>query len=847
MKTQKNNQKKTLKLVSRHLVVSALVLSQLGSVTAGANANLNDESYRQKFADFALKVRKSNNLINSWLINESKNVSNFLDRRGQQHGPNEDFDLHTMSENEKVSVRPPSETEMKTAIETKELADHYYSYQGEKRFVGAFIESGAPYSDGYQWNTQRWQGLMVPELRNKLLDRAVEQGLMNIRFGINTQDVDFRRPETIQPIVDTVTEMWKRGISPTLSVFFFPSLANLRTLDQNGKVIAEKSYQNHPDYPKYAEQLTDSVLSRVYAAADKFNAENSQLPVRQRKPMAQIAINEVNEPETDVGFNHFWRDALAKWSDPHHMRLYIPAIINTAKAKVRIRIASERAAKGKKILYFHNEAMTPPDYPSHKGDGQFAISKLMLGDDMLMNADLNQLRNEPIDQIKARFEANKAKGVVNVVEWTIIAMTEVPLYDTPEKKESARQQIVSSLEELKGMHNELKAKTGITAKDRTILMLDYYQQSEFILSRKLPEIVKDLAKDNGLGLKTALKVKDDASAISVLRERAMQAEQATGTKIWPDREPRTLADLDLTALLTVEDGIVLDKVVGLRNDFVANKESPFVERRTAVGLKTKNLDELQQRDERRIDPEMNKLVANDAALLKSLLNVQTDAELRTALQQFGEVSPTASIRDVLNYNQREILNKFLGLSGTKKLGFLPPHYARQTRLNLRKGLYKSTITYINELGVRVGGIGESGTPYYPWSATVHKQMFMAMAAAARKAHFSFVRYDLGPLVGTIGWMAGPLIRSFKENSRRSEDGIFKIVRTGKKQFDYVLSQWQQDRPWFKTFTEDLYGGIAAQQRKIDAKNAERAQQERAQEAKSGGAIRTCEAIFRKAS
>lgn len=837
---------KNKNIILNRTLASALVLVQAIPARAVTRLDHVTDASREEIAAFKNEVRDDGKLLNKLILNFTKQWDKILSQRGQPNGPDENSDMTTLSDYDKVYVRPPSKEEIQTARDTKDLANKYYSPQGINRYLGSFIESGAPYSDGYQWNTHRWQGLLIPKIRNKMLDLAQKNGISNIRFGVNTQDIDLRKPETAQQVVDMCVEMWKRGITPTIAIFFFPSLKNLRTFDTNGNLIPEKSYQNHPDFPKYAEQLSRLVLGEVHKAQVKFNQENSLLPKNQQVARARYSINEVNEPETDVGFNHFWRDALAHWSDPNAMRLYVPGIINTAKAKVRIRIASEEVAHGEEILYFHNEAMTPPDYPSHKGDGQFAISKFMLGDDMLMNANINQLRTESIDSIQQRFDANKAKGVTNVVDWSILAYVNVPKNDSAEKREQARQFILGQLEELQNMHHELKAKTGLTAKSRTMLMLDYYQQTEFQFNRSTSQLVEDLVKDNGALLRKVLKVKDDAGIMQVFHERVGQAEDLTGQ---PLRQLLTgTSENELRKILTVEDGVMLDKVIGFRNGWHTDQDKLFVDRRAMLGLKDPELNELaaddKMRDERRIDPLLTKLLENDNALLKQVLGVDSDLNLRQTLSQYAQFNDSNSIRDILNLNDRKALNDIFGLKKQRKLGMLPPHFARQSRLNLRNGVYKSVIKYINELGVRVGGIGETGTPYVPWAENWHMQAFMETVAAFRKSGAFFMRYDLGALVGAVGWIRGPLIKSIKENSERALDGVFQLVYKGKKgekasadHYDFELGRFMDKEPWFAIFRRNLMGYISEAQTDLAKENARvRAEKEKA--------VGSCRDIFK---
>lgn len=804
------------------------------------SARVRDEAYRKELATYALSVRQANQLINGFALDESRGATNWNQRRGQEGGPNEDWDMITGAS--QFQIRPPSVEEMREAAETQELVLQYYGHQGLNRFMGSFIESGSPYADGYQWDTQRWAGIKIPSMVAKLFDHSVQNNLLNIRVGVNVHDIDINQPATFQPTVDICREAWSRGISPTLSMLFFSSLKQWETRNADGSIDPSRSYLNHPNFARDAGLIAEKVLTAVWRAADEFNAANEKLPIEtpenkdkpfpKRKPFARVAVNPVNEPETFAGFQHFWHGAFAKWNDPNQMKLYVPSTINIAKANVLIRMAAEKASGGRRTLFFHNEAMTPKDYPSHKGDGQFAVSKFMLGDADLMTANFDGLKNESLDSIQQRFDANKRNGHTNVVEWAILSSANIPENTTLQMRQSAQQKTVELLRELQHLHqaytkmttkyeNGKVVKAGKTAKSDTIIMLDYYQQSEFILPKPVPEMIQELSANQGELLKKILSVQEDSVFMQILEERARQAEKATGVPLWQNYQSRQ--DIDFVSFLKQEDGVILDKLIGLRNEWELIKDPEFVERRQRAGL-DEGLIKFNASDEKRDDGFLNELIANDSALLKKSLQISSDVELRKALLETAQsieisVSDKASVREILNAGERSVLHNLFGLKRFRRTGFLPPHYARQTRAQMRKGLYETYLTYINELGIRIGGIGESGTPYYPWAAMVHKQMMLAAIAAARRAHMYFVRYDLGPLVGTIGWMNGPLIGSIKTNGKRASDGVMKLVRIAANKFDYALSFWPGQHPWFETFKNELLGGLGRQQARIAEQKA----------------------------
>ena len=85
---------------------------------------------------------------------------------------------------------------------------------------------------------------------------------------------------------------------------------------------------------------------------------------------------------------------------------------------------------------------------------------------------------------------------------------------------------------------------------------------------------------------------------------------------------------------------------------------------------------------------------------------------------------------------------------------------------------------------------------------------LALAAGAKASDFYLVRNDLGPAWRTVGWINGLMTGNLQTNGRRGEDGTFKLVRTGPKQFDYQLSAWPGSRPWYTEYREDFAHGLA---------------------------------------
>lgn len=307
---------------------------------------------------------------------------------------------------------------------------------------------------------------------------------------------------------------------------------------------------------------------------------------------------------------------------------------------------------------------------------------------------------------------------------------------TENLRESARNYIIDQLVLLRNDHLEYAAKFKKNAKTDTLLMLDYYQQSEFILKKSVPRLIRELSRNHGKRLKDVLQVQDDASLIAILKFRDEQAEKSVGRKLWTN--VGRLDQSDLENLLGQEDAAVLERVIGLRNDWKLSNDPVSVSRRTRAGFSRADVN---KSDEKRIDTLLNNLLVEDAALLKSFLQVDTAESLRTALRALApetdrtgqRLEARATLREILNFAERAVVHKILGLERTRFIGFLPPHYARQIRAGIRSGFYDTFLSYVNELGIHVGGVGESGTPFYPWAALVHQQMMIELIAVLRNS------------------------------------------------------------------------------------------------------------------
>jgi hypothetical protein len=311
--------------------------------------------------------------------------------------------------------------------------------------------------------------------------------------------------------------------------------------------------------------------------------------------------------------------------------------------------------------------------------------------------------------------------------------------------------------------------------------------------------------------------------------------------------------------LSAEDGAVLDKLIGFRNEFTLDKSPELQARRDLVKFTEKQYNE---NDEHRLDNLFNSLLANKGQLLKQALGVTSNAELIAALNKIGadtskggpvvQFTPGQSIRDFLNANERAVYYRAFGFKRDRFLGFLPTHYARQIRAGLRDGIDKILITYIKKLRVFNFGAGELGGPYVPWHDMMLIQSSVGFSTAARETGAIITSLHVGPAVGVPGWMGGPLTGTVVTNNVRGQDGVFKMVRSGPMKFDYVPNVWATNQPWYQSYANQMDNGLAMAQIRIDARKAARpsvavsfgAQAATSSQQKpSARAVNTCEGAF----
>ncbi|MFL5784865.1 MAG: hypothetical protein ACJ76H_09670, partial [Bacteriovoracaceae bacterium] len=530
--------------------------------------------------------------------------------------------------------------------------------------------------------------------------------------------------------VDKLETIWSYNAVPIISVAFFPSLKKWQVKNEDGSVDYQKSYLLHKNWPRDMGQITFVLMEKIHERAKKFEKDGRHVTV---------AINPINEPETLAGFNrHFWHGAYANWGSPEKLRYYIPSIIQIAKANVEIRRAVELTSK-ERVLFMHNEAMTPDYYPSHVGGGRFAVSKLMLGDDQFMNADYDSLLSDNSSSLEKPL-------MVNELTWMLKEFIYGKWNDSEEKRVKARTEIITALRELRDLHLSLR-EFGKTMKTDNMLHLDYYYQTEFVPTKSIDKLAIELAANGGEKLAEVIGVSKDNLLPFVKRAASTNAgdlppEGPKGVTFEVSENP------DWNQILTRDDYVLIERLIGLRRDYKFSNEEPFLSRQKRLGIRdiTSQI--------YRLDFAMDKLLADDGKLLV-------------------EFTGKNYSRDELDRDGRKLFHEIIGVNRVLQLGFEPQHYSRQIRAGIRFGFYKFFMDYVKKLRLYTVGVGESGTPFYIFAPLLHDQVMMEYARALRNGLYG-TQYSFGPAVDTRGWAKAPLGLHYDDDHEINPSGILKI-------------------------------------------------------------------------
>ncbi len=736
-----------------------------------------------------LRTQEANQAIVGWYDKKSSDLRDWMKSRGDEKGMPDFLDFYLPEESFAVN---PSPEDAQIALRTKKLYDDYFPKTDPSSYVGTFFESGHPYiqtSKGpYQWDSMEASGMENPEQFRKTIRALVKKGIKSVRLGPNLHEVGKTR-ESWKAFIGQLETIWLEGATPTISVAFFPSLAKWE-VKRNGKIDYSRSYLLHKNWPADMGDLTAVMMKELWRKAHQVEKKLGR--------KVNVVINGVNEPETLAGFNRqFWHGAFANWGHPETMKYYIPSVIQIGKANVEIRLAVEANSDGRRILFMHNEAMTPNYYPSHKGPGRFAVSKFMLGHPDVMKVDYEALLRDSADQVKARLEQ---KSDATEVDWAIKTYIDLEKGKSTLAVETAKKHVLTLLQELKELHLKLKRVTGKSMKTDNMLHLDYYYQTEFIPNMTIDKLVEDLSKNAGQKIREYLGARDDDHFKRLLK-RLVTVNEGDLKPRGPVMEfaDEDTDEINFGELLTANDYIVLERLIGLRRDYGFEDREPFAGRQKLLGLRPLK-DQLV-----RTDVILKDLTAEDNKLLKAALGVKTDEDLlrevlRAADETNTRVSKDSTVASILNSNKRAVLHHLLGIRRAFLLGFEPQHYPIQIKAGIRYGFYTFFMEYVNALGIYTAGVGESGTPFFYWAPLLHDQVMMEYARALKNGVYG-TQYSFGPATDTRGWAKAPLGLHYDEDHEVNPSGILSTVPLEDPKDRAKKEAWADD--FLKLFFKDL--------------------------------------------
>jgi hypothetical protein len=816
------------------------VLAQAQQASGATAASTTASARTSASAQPPLKSpEEANRRMLTWLERKEKSANDWLSKRDDKAGHTPNWADFMVYKND-LKLSPMTESEARIAANTKALYDLYFPPEDHSSYVGTFIESGNPHVDTargpYQWDSQKVAGLDEPGVFEAAVKNVIDAGIKSIRLGPNLFEIK-NGMQSWEKFSNRVETIWEHGGTPTISVAFFPSLERWKVRDAHGKVDQSKSFLLNPQWPADMGKMAGDMMDVLIAKAAMYERHTGK--------KARFVINPINEPETLAGFNRqFWHGAYANWTSPLMMKYYVPSVINIGKANVAIRQAIEAKSLGERILFMHNEAMTPIYYPSHKGPGRFAVSKFMLGDDSVLKTDFDAYLKMPLEDLQRRLAAGAKAKTLNEINWAFNEYVFGKFNTTQSQREEARRQLVQQFNELKAAHLNFQAKTGKTMKTDNMLLMDYYYQTEFILNRTVPTLNAQVSANNGALLKKVLDVKEDLTLARMMRVAALEAKKADPTLQIQDMElisglfegvdlsknllvdektgkaleiedvVNSMPDLDVTKmdlqkLLAAEDYFLFYSLIGIRNGYTMATDPVTTARRAMFPMFKSEL--------KRTDSLLASLLANNAANLRKVLNVQSDPQLMQVLAQAAAdtsdkrpaviLTGQETLREILNKDERRVLERLFGLTREQNLGFEPQHYARHVRLGIRDGFYKFSVEYVNALRLHAVGVGESGTPFYVFAPMLHDQVMMDYAHLLKSGAYG-TQYAFGPAVDTKGWAKGPLSLHYLDDHEVNPSGMFSLVK-GKRGSEVVQRKFDQkaENGWAKSFLNDFFRNI----------------------------------------
>lgn len=323
------------------------------------------------------------------------------------------------------------------------------------------IESANPLTrdEQYRWNSLKDQGLYDPEKRRKLINILAGLGITNLRLGMSNHEIEPDNDATWSEHDAIIGDLSAAGLNLSLDLHHFGIEDRFRVVGLDGTTVGAKSYRLHPDWPDYFADFAGKAFAR-YGSKIK-------------------AVTLINEPETTVGFEgQMWDGAFPGWDSPMHHFYYIERAIQVAKAAVKARLAIEAQAKAshRPVLFVHTEAVVyKPTWEEFNSFIRFLPSDLILGQDWLMDADLDQIARAPMDEIVGRWRRKPLEARTSL-DWLI----EHYVVDNqpPESREPNRARLVALLRDLRDLHLQLLRQYGKSMRANTVFAVDYYAHNE---------------------------------------------------------------------------------------------------------------------------------------------------------------------------------------------------------------------------------------------------------------------------------------------------------------------------------------------------------------------------------
>lgn len=323
------------------------------------------------------------------------------------------------------------------------------------------LESGNPLTrdEGFRWDSLEDQGMFDPARRQRLIAELAASGIRNIRIGLSNHRIDPADESSWREHDDLIRDLSEAGLNISLDLHHFGIEDRFRVTDEDGRTRGDASYYLNPAWPDYFADF----------AAKAFQRYGTQIK----------AITLINEPETTVGFNsEMWHGAFPGWHSPRNNIYYVERALQVAKAAVKARIALQKqiAASGQRVLFLHPEAAVyKPYWPEFNRYNRFFTSDLILGQDWLLDADLDALARRPMDDIIGAWQRTPAAERTSL-DWAV--ENNVVHGQRAEDRQASRDRLVQSLGELRDLHAALTRDFGITMRTDTIFGVDYYAHNE---------------------------------------------------------------------------------------------------------------------------------------------------------------------------------------------------------------------------------------------------------------------------------------------------------------------------------------------------------------------------------